>query len=131
LNAKEDERKDERITDVCNVYKQVPKTQDEIGFSIDEMTGIQALERIAPDLRMSPGKPVAREFEYKRNGTQTLIAAMNIALGKITAHCGDTRTEADFAHFIEDLLQQNPGFERYHFVTDRNSGHQYYLIHSI
>lgn len=47
----------------------MPKTPDEITFSIDEMTGIQALERIAADLPMSPGKPVAREFEYKRNGT--------------------------------------------------------------
>ena len=63
----------------------MPKTPDEITFSIDEMMGIQALERIAADLPMSPGKPVAREFEYKRNGTQTLIAAMNIELGKITA----------------------------------------------
>jgi transposase len=73
---------------------------------------------------MSPGKPVAREFEYKRNGTQTLIAAMNIALGKITAHCGDTRTEADFAHFIETLLQQNQGFKRYHFVADQLNTHK-------
>jgi hypothetical protein len=37
-----------------------------MALSADEMTGIQALERVAPDLPMSPGKPVAREFEYKR-----------------------------------------------------------------
>jgi len=97
---------------------------DEIAFSIDEMTGIQALERIAADLPMSPGKPVAREFEYKRNGTQTLIAAMNVALGKITAHCGNTRTEADFAHFIDALLQQNPALKRYHLVTDQLNTHK-------
>ena len=72
---------------------------DEIAFSIDEMTGIQALERIAADLPMSPGKPVAREFEYKRNGTQTLIAAMNIALGKITAHWA----VADMLGFLRQL----------------------------
>lgn len=124
LNAKEDERKNERIADVCSVYAQAPKTPDEIAFSIDEMTGIQALERIAADLPMSPGKPLAREFEYKRNGTQTLIAAMNIALWKITAHCGDTRTEINFAHFIEDLLQQNLGLSRYHFVTDQLNTHK-------
>lgn len=88
------------------------------------MTGIQALERIAADLPMSPGKPVAREFEYKRNGTQTLIAAMNIGLGKITAHCGDSRTEIDFACFIDSLLQQNQGFKQYHFVTDQLNTHK-------
>ncbi|NJO17869.1 MAG: hypothetical protein HC877_19710 [Thioploca sp.] len=68
---------------------------------------------------------MAREFEYQRNGTQTLIAAMNIALGKITAHCGDTRTETDFARFIDDLLKQPPGFKRYHLVTDQLHTHQF------
>ncbi|SEH05556.1 transposase [Candidatus Venteria ishoeyi] len=124
MNAKEDERKDERITDICTIYQQALQTPDEIRFSIDEMTGIQALERIAVDLPMSQGKPVAIEFEYKRNGTQTLIAAMDIATGKITAHCGDTRTEADFAHFIDAMLQQNPKFKRYHFVTDQLNTHK-------
>lgn len=70
-------------------------------MSTDEMTAIQALERIAADLPMAPGKPLAREFEYKRHGTQTLIAAMNIATGKVFAHVGETRTEEDFARFIE------------------------------
>ena len=92
--------------------------------TVDEMTGIQALERISGDLPMSSGKPVAREFEYKRHGTQTLIAAMNIELGKITAHCGDTRTEADFAHFIEKLLEQNPNLKKYHFVVDQLNIHK-------
>ena len=55
------------------------------------MTGIQALERIAKDLPLSSGKPLAREFEYKRNGTQTLIAGINIALGQVQAICQDTR----------------------------------------
>lgn len=102
----------------------MPNAADEIAFSVDEMTGIQVLERIAVDLPMSPGKPVAREFESQRNGTPTLIAAMNIALGKITAHCGDTRTEADLARFIDDLLKQHPGFKRYHWVTDQLNTHQ-------
>jgi hypothetical protein len=45
------------------------------------MTGIQALERIAPGLPMKPGKVERREFEYRRNGTQTLIAAFDITRG--------------------------------------------------
>jgi len=73
LNAKADPRKHERITEICEVYAQAPVRDDEIVFSVDEMTGIQALERIAADLPLSPGKPLAREFEYKRHGTQTLM----------------------------------------------------------
>ena len=91
LNAKPDERKDDRITEVCGVYHKALQTEQEINFSVDEATGIQALERIAPDLPMKPGKPQAREFEYKRNGTQTLIAGINVASGKVQGVCGDTR----------------------------------------
>jgi len=50
LNAKADERKDERISDICTLYQQSAGKADEITFSVDEMTGIQALERIAADL---------------------------------------------------------------------------------
>ena len=62
---------------------------------------------------------MAQEFEYKRNGTQALIAAMNIALGKVTAQCGDTRTEQDFVMFIEKTIREAPGYNVYHFVLDQ------------
>lgn len=102
----------------------MPQTEDEVAYSTDEMTGVQALERIAADLPMSPGKPAAREFEYKRNGTQTLIAAIDIALGRVKAHCGDTRTEEDFARFIGKVIEETPGFRVYHFVTDQLNTHK-------
>jgi hypothetical protein len=124
LNAKTDDRKDERIADICTLYQDSPGKADEITFSVDEMTGIQALERIAPDLPMSPGKPLAREFEYKRNGTQTLIAAIEIATGTVQAHCGDTRTEEDFSQFIEALIQQHPAYRVYHVVLDQLNTHK-------
>ncbi|VAW48206.1 Transposase [hydrothermal vent metagenome] len=88
------------------------------------MTGIQALERIAKDLPMSPNKPLAREFEYKRNGTQTLIAGINIALGKVQAICQDTRTEKDFAHYIKYLISENKGYKTYHIVLDQLNTHK-------
>ena len=81
LNVKADERKDERIAEICTVYRNVPNNLEEISLSIDEMTGIQALERIAPDLPMSSGKPRAVEFEYKRHATQTLMCGIK-AQGK-------------------------------------------------
>lgn len=124
LNAKPDEKKEERIVDICDVYHSVPQTQDEIAFSIDEMTGIQALERIADDLPMSEGKPIAREFEYKRNGTQTLIAAINIATGKIVADCGETRKEEDFASFIKRLICLNQEKRVCHIVLDQLNTHK-------
>jgi hypothetical protein len=57
------------------------------------MTGIQALERAGKDLPMRPGKVQAREFEYIRHGTQTLIASFDVANGHVNqATVGDTRT---------------------------------------
>jgi len=61
--------------------------------SIDEMTGIQALERAAPGLPMMPGKIERREFEYRRHGTQTLIAAFDVTTGKVEGVIGNTRTD--------------------------------------
>ena len=124
LNSKPDEKKEERIADICQVYFDAIKKKDEIMFSTDEMTGIQALETIAPDLPMAPGKPQAREFEYKRHGTQTLIAAINIATGKIQADCGDTRTEEDFTNFIKRLVKENPDYKVHHFVCDQLNTHK-------
>ena len=68
------------------------------------MTGIQALERIAPGLPIMPGKVERREFEYRRHGTQTLIAAFNVATGKVEGMIGNTRTEKDFARFLRRVL---------------------------
>jgi len=73
------------------------------------MTGVQALQRIADDLPMSAEKPQAIEFEYKRHGTQTLIAGLNVATGKIIGACGATRTEEDLKNFIERVVTENKG----------------------
>jgi hypothetical protein len=51
-----------------------------------------------------PGKVERREFEYRRHGTQTLIAAFDVATGKIEGVIGNTRTEKDFARFLRRLL---------------------------
>lgn len=93
-------------------------------FSIDEATGIQALERIAADLPMAERKPLAREFEYRRHGTQTLIAALRVDTGAVRASCGHTRTEADFAAFTEELIDTHPGMRVHHFVLDQLNTHK-------
>jgi hypothetical protein len=75
-------------------------------YSLDEMTGIQALERTMPNLDMKPGRCEKVEFEYIRHGTQTLIASLNVATGQIDqASVGDTRTEVDLdAHLWFSIL---------------------------
>jgi putative transposase len=124
LNNKPDEKKEERIDDICEVYHEISLKDDELVISTDEMTGIQALERIEEDLPMRPKKPVAIEYEYERHGTQTLIAGFNVKNGQVHAICGDTRTECDFANFISNTIEINPNYKKYHFVLDQLNTHK-------
>ena len=84
LTPKPDPDFEAKCVDVCTVYRSAIEAKETTRtVSIDEMTGIQALERIAPSLPMKPGKIERREFEYVRHGTQTLIAHFNVATGKV------------------------------------------------
>ena len=87
------------------------------------MTGIQALERIAPTRPMKPGRTERREFEYTRHGTLTLIGNFHVVLGELMAPTlGPTRTEADFARHIERTIALDPQ-ARYVFVLDNLNTH--------
>jgi hypothetical protein len=87
------------------------------------MSGIQALERIARTLPMRPGKVERREFEYVRHGTQTLIASFDVATGHVQGSVGDTRTEQDFAAFLDTLLASAPAQTRWRIVCDNLNIH--------
>ncbi|NET97636.1 transposase, partial [Okeania sp. SIO1H2] len=94
-------------------------------MSIDEMTGIQALERTMPDIPMKPGRCAHVEFEYIRHGTQSLIASFNVASGRIDqANVGDTRTEQDLDTHLRALLEQYPDAPKVHLVMDCLNTHQ-------
>lgn len=126
LNSKPDPHKDEKTRDVCAVYAQAAEAQQrwEVTCSVDEMTGIQALERVAPDRPMRPGKPQAREFEYIRHGTQSLLAGFNVATGQVMGHVRDTRDEQDFLALVQAIVQAHPQAQKFHFVADNLNTHQ-------
>lgn len=89
------------------------------------MTGIQALERKAPDLPMRPGKIQRREFEYIRHGTQTLIASFNVVSGEvIQASVGETRTEIDYLSHLQQTLATAPKTPKWHLIMDCLNTHQ-------
>src|SRR6266581_3269721 len=124
LTPKPDPAFDAKCADICEVYKAAATADDaRRTVSIDEMTGIQALERIAPGLPMMPGKVERREFEYRRHGTQTLIAAFDVATGKVEGVIGNTRTEKDFARFLRSLLSTTAPNTRWDIVCDNLNIH--------
>ena len=93
-------------------------------LSCDEMTGIQALERIAPTKPMQRGQIERREFEYARHGTLSLIANIDVATGQVVAPTLEpTRTEADFAAHIAQTIDSDPQAV-WVFITDQLNTHQ-------
>ena len=89
------------------------------------MTGIQALERCAPDQTMRPGQRERQEFEYTRHGTQTLIASFDVVTGRIVkGTVGDTRTEADFLAHLQSVIATDPDATQWHLVMDCLNTHQ-------
>ena len=92
---------------------------------MDEMTGIQALERKNPDLPMRPGKIQRREFEYIRHGTQTLIASFDVANGQVSyASVGQTRTEIDYLAHVQQTVATDPDAIKWHLIMDCLNTHQ-------
>ncbi len=101
-----------QVEAVCQTYLEAPQRYAADGtrtVSVDEMTGLQALERAAPDKEMIPGEAAKREFEYIRHGTTTLIGNWDVVQGAMFAETiGPTRTEADFVAHIQQSVATDP-----------------------
>ena len=115
------------MEDISQHYLSAPirAIQGERTISIDEMTGIQALERALPSLPMRPGKVERQEFEYIRHGTQTLIANFDVVTGLVVAPTIDhQRTEADFLGHCQCLVASDPTASKWHLIMDCLNIHQ-------
>lgn len=126
LDTEKDEAFDEKTKDICQTYQEAAAVAEKGGrtVSIDEMCGIQALERTAPDKPVGPGKIERHEFNYKRNGTLSLIANFDVATGEVLhSSIGPTRTEVDFANHMEKLFLSSPECTKWHIVLDNLNTH--------
>ncbi len=126
LTPKPDPDFQSKCAEICAVYQNATAALPEVPtrtVSIDEMTGVQALERIAPSLPPRPGKVERQEFEYRRHGTQTLIASFDVATGRVQGAIGDRRPEQDFADFLDGLLASSSSTTRWHLVCDNLDVH--------
>ena len=122
-----DDEFDTKVGNINDLYISAIERHEngERTISIDEMTGIQATERLEKDLPMRPGKVERKEFEYIRHGTQTLIANFDVATGKvIEPTCGDSRTESDFLLNIHRIIESDPSAKKWHLIMDCLNTHQ-------
>jgi transposase len=110
--AKDPQVFQKQVETICDTYRTAPaleKDHHTHTVCVDEMTGLQALERNAPTLPMIAGKPTRIEADYTRHGTVCLIGNFQVATGElITPTIGPTRTEADFASHIQQTVASDP-----------------------
>ncbi len=121
------ERREEKIVEGCQVYAQATERakQGERTISMDELTGVQALERKHPDLPMKPGHVLRREFEYIRHGTLSWFINFDVATGQvIEPSWGPTRTEEDTLAHVQRLIASDPQATKWHLVLDNLNIHQ-------
>lgn len=101
-----------QVADVCRTYQEAAQSHEADGtrtVCVDEMTGLQALERAAPDKPARAGQVAKHEFEYVRHGTTTLIGNWDVVAGAMFCETiGPTRTESDFVAHIEQTVASDP-----------------------
>jgi len=110
----------EKIVDVVGVYLDPPAGA--IVLCVDEKTQIQALDRTQPSLPIKPGKAARMTHDYKRNGTTSLYAALEIATGEVTGACYPQHRHQEFIAFLNRLVRAYPR-RPLHVVLDNSSTH--------
>jgi DDE superfamily endonuclease len=122
-----DARRDEKIVEGCEVYAKAPERAKggERSISMDELTGVQAIERKHPELPMQPGHVLRREFEYIRHGTLSWFINFDVVTGRIIEPSwGPTRTEEDALAHLQRLIASDPMATKWHVILDNLNIHQ-------
>ncbi len=122
-----DAQRDEKIRDGCEVYARAPQRAKggERSISLDELTGVQALERKYPDLPMQSGHVLRREFEYIRHGILSWFINFDVVTGQVIAPSwGPTRTEEDALAHLQRLIASDPTATKWYIILDNLNIHQ-------
>jgi transposase len=112
----------EKVRDIVGLYLNPPEKA--LVFSIDEKSQIQALDRTQPLLPLRPGIPARQTHDYKRNGTTTLFAALNMLDGKIIGECLPRHRAKEFIAFLKKLDAATPNTLDLHAIVDNASSHK-------
>lgn len=113
----------EKLKDVVGLYLNPP--ENAIVFSVDEKSQIQALDRSQPGLPMKKGRAGTMTHDYKRHGTTTLFAALNVATGEVVGECYERHRHDEFLAFLKKLYRQAPKDLALHVIVDNYATHKH------
>jgi len=114
---------EQKLCDVVGLYVNPP--ENAVVFCVDEKTSIQALERSQPGLPIKKGRCGTVTHDYKRNGTRTLFAALDVATGSVTGECYPKHTHKEFLKFLKKVESQTDRNKDLHIIVDNYSTHKH------
>jgi len=113
----------EKLSDVVGLYLNPP--QQAVVLCVDEKSQIQALDRTQPGLPLKKGRCGTMTHDYKRHGTTTLFAALEVLEGRVVGQCFERHRNQEFLRFLRRLDQEFPGEVPLHLVMDNYGTHQH------
>ena len=112
----------DKVVDIVGLYLNPP--DNALVLSVDEKTQIQALDRTQPGLPLRPGQVERRTHDYKRHGTASLYAALNLASGQVIAEVTDQHRAVEFLKFLRKIDRSTPSKLDLHLILDNSSTHK-------
>jgi transposase len=116
---------DEKLADIVGLYLDPPEKA--LVLCVDEKSQIQALNRTQPILPLRPGLPARMTHDYKRNGTTSLFAALEVASGKVHGRCFPRHTHAEFVEFLNSVHRKYKRRE-IHLICDNYGTHKHPVV---
>jgi transposase len=123
-----DPRFAEKVVDVVGLYLDPP--EHALVLCVDEKSQIQALDRTQKSLPLFPGRLGTLTHDYKRNGTTTLFAALNVFEGTVIGTCMDRHRHQEFLRFLKQIDAQTPADLDLHLIVDNYSTHKHARVRS-
>jgi transposase len=118
-----DKRFEEKLVDVVGLYLDPPDRA--VVLCMDEKSQIQALDRTQPSLPMKKGRAGTMTHDYKRNGTTTLFAALNVLTGVVIGECLPRHRHEEFLKFLRKIDRQVPKGLAVHMILDNYATHKH------
>lgn len=114
---------EEKLVDVVGLYLNPP--ENAAVFCVDEKSSIQALDRTQPGLPMKKGRAGTMTHDYKRHGTSTLFAALNVFTGEVIGECKPRHRHQEFLSFLKTVEKQTPEDMELHVIVDNYATHKH------
>jgi transposase len=114
---------EEKLIDVVGLYLDPP--EHAIVLCMDEKSSVQALDRTQPSLPMVKGRAETVTHDYKRNGTTTLFAALDVLTGRVIGSCMPKHRHVEFLKFLHTIDQQVPKGPAVHLILDNYATHKH------